>query len=231
MKTIIKIIHDYKVIEYDKCNIYIIENLLEEKFCNKIIELIDTTPFTKTVIEPFNNVECFVASTNEIYDYDFSKFINEEYISLLNDNMNISNSLNYNINEKVKLISKIMENVNCNICFEYNTGYQLRKIYGRTKPHVDGLINILNSNVTFIDKSLEIEHYKMVRNSSIIFSLNDDYDGGVYHFPYHDIQFKMKKGSVIIFPPYWTHPHEVSSVENNTYRYTINTWTLELLNS
>jgi hypothetical protein len=46
----------------------------------------------------------------------------------------------------------------------------------------------------------------------------------------YNISLKMKKGSVIIFPPYWTHLHEVSNLENNTYRYTINTWTLENIN-
>ena len=69
----------------------------------------------------------------------------------------------------------------------------------------------------------------MVRNASMIFALNDDYDGGEFHFPCQDIHIRMKKGSVIIFPPYWTHPHEVSCIRNGTYRYTINTWALELL--
>ena len=245
----IKIIDEYKVIEYDKCNIYVIENLLEEDFCNKIIDLIETIPLKKIVHGDFANVECFIAYTNELlqkndnFYYDFSTQINnKEFCSVSNkkSKINMNNCLNGitnkelqnyidNISEKVKIISNIMKQINPRICFDYNSGYNLRKIYGRTKFHIDGILDVIKSDVTFVNKSQTKDNYKMVRNASMIFALNDNYDGGEFHFPYHDIYLKMKKGSVIIFPPYWTHPHEVSSVENNTYRYTINTWFLEML--
>ena len=45
-----------------------------------------------------------------------------------------------------------------------------------------------------------------------------------------DIKVKLKKGSVIIFPPFWTHPHETEDLLNNTYRYTINTWSCQKIN-
>jgi len=244
--TIVKVINGYRIIEYEKCNIYIIENVLDEYFCNEIINFIETIPLQKIKHREHNNVECFIAYSNKLlkendeFYYEFPTQ-NENNISLISSQLPIKNNrLNGitnkelrryidNINEKMIIISKIISEINPNICFEYNSGYNLRKIYGSTRLHTDNILNVIKTDVNFINKKNTIKNYNMVRNASVILTLNDDYDGGEFHFPYHDIFVRMKKGSVIIFPPYWTHPHEVSAVFNNTFRYTINTWTLELL--
>jgi len=62
---------------------------------------------------------------------------------------------------------------------------------------------------------------------SIIIALNDDYEGGEFYFPIQDFRIKLKKGQIIVFPPYWTHYHMVDSPINETYRYTLNTWLYE----
>lgn len=244
--TTVKIIDGYKTIEYDKCNIYVIENVVDDKFCNEIINLIETLPLKRIQHEEYNNVECFIAYSNELLKEDDEFYYEfptktDNRISLISNQLPITNNrLNGitnqelqrhidTINDKMIIISKIMKEINSNICFEYNSGYNLRKIYGRTKTHTDGILEIIKDYVNFIHKENTIENYNMVRNASMIFALNDDYSGGEFHFPYHDIYMRMKKGSVIIFPPYWTHPHEVSALENDTYRYTINTWPLELM--
>ena len=59
---------------------------------------------------------------------------------------------------------------------------------------------------------------------ALIIALNSDYDGGEFNFPFQNFKTKLKQGEVIIFPAAHTHPHEVSSPENGTLRYTINTW-------
>jgi predicted 2-oxoglutarate/Fe(II)-dependent dioxygenase YbiX len=120
-------------------------------------------------------------------------------------------------------IKNAMCNVNKHIIFDYNTGFILRKIYGETRLHIDNISEIYD-NVNFIKENKKGD-YKMIRNSSMVFTLNDDYEGGMFNFPYYDITVKLKKGSVIIFPPFWTHEHQVYKVENNTYRYTLSTWT------
>ena len=76
-----------------------------------------------------------------------------------------------------------------------------------------------------IDKDLISIH--KIRKLSVIICLNDDYDGSEFYFPAQDYKIKLKKGEAIAFPPYWTHPHEVSAPENGTFRYTINTWLYE----
>jgi hypothetical protein len=97
----------------------------------------------------------------------------------------------------------------------HDNGYTLRKIFGGTKRHVDG-VHSKTGGFT-----------KIVRALSFIAVLNDDYDGGIFNFPAHNLKFKVKKGEVVMFPPYWTHPHSVTSVGEGQARYTINTWILE----
>jgi hypothetical protein len=94
-------------------------------------------------------------------------------------------------------------------------GYTLRRIHGGTKRHVDGVHSKTGGFKNF------------VRCLSMIIVLNDDYDGGIFNFPAQNLKFKVKKGEVVMFPPYWTHPHSVTSVGEGQARYTINTWILE----
>jgi len=97
----------------------------------------------------------------------------------------------------------------------HDSGYTLRRIHGGTKRHVDG-VHSKTGGFT-----------KLVRALSFIAVLNDDYDGGIFNFPAQNLKFKVKKGEVVLFPPYWTHPHSVSSVGEGQARYTINTWIME----
>jgi hypothetical protein len=97
----------------------------------------------------------------------------------------------------------------------HDDGYTLRKIFGGTKRHVDG-VHSKTGGFT-----------KFVRALSFIAVLNDDYDGGIFNFPTQNLKIKVKKGEVILFPPYWTHPHYVTRVGEGQARYTINTWILE----
>lgn len=237
MTEIIKKIEDYNVIEYEKSNIYIIENIIDDVFCDTIIHLIETLPLIKVAHKYRQNVECYIAYTTELLKENDEIFYifpsntshtKSMYSNYLNGitNDELQEQIN-KISEKMKIVSTIIKQINNGISLNHNSGYNLRKIYGRTKIHSDGLINIHDSDITFINKEEETEEYKMVRNASIIFALNDNYEGGIFHFPVQDISFKLKRGSVVIFPPYWTHPHEVSSVENGTFRYTINTWSCE----
>tara|TARA_Y100000389_G_scaffold164451_1_gene168145 strand:+ start:283 stop:1200 length:918 start_codon:yes stop_codon:yes gene_type:complete len=91
-----------------------------------------------------------------------------------------------------------------------DTAYQFRKIFGETRLHYDG-----------IKGSYEDTNERFL---SVIICLNDDYEGGEICFPVQDRIIKMKKGDILAFPPYWTHPHYSNDLLNKTYRYTVNTW-------
>ena len=242
-----KLIHkldNNSVIEYEKSCIYIIENILQDDFCQELIDIINTVPLKKIVHSKGNNVECNIVYIEEMMKendelfYEFSTNT-KKYEELLEKIKNPDtpihkNKLNgikikkikkYNdvINEIMQKIASTIGQVNNKIELNQNTGYMLRKVYGETRLHIDNISQIYDTNVNFI-KNNHIGNYKMIRTASIIFGLNDDYEGGIYNFPYYDISIRLKKGSVIIFPPYWTHEHQVSRVLNGTYRYTLSTW-------
>jgi predicted 2-oxoglutarate/Fe(II)-dependent dioxygenase YbiX len=89
----------------------------------------------------------------------------------------------------------------------------LRKIYGDTSLHIDDIYGII-----------DLKTYIPPRKLACIIAVNDDYEGGELIFPCQDRAIKLKKGQMILFPPYFTHPHYSEKLKNNTYRYTITTW-------
>jgi len=244
MTEILKVIDNYNVIEYDKTNIFVLENIIDDKLCLEFIDFINELPLKKLhYLDDINNVKCYSyisdALFNDEYYNNFYRFsIDDILYNKLLENVNkkksiYSNKINgidktktqniiTNINKKIEIANSIMTKL-CSLTLDYNTGYTFRKIYGETRSHIDGITKIYNSNVTFI-KENNSGDYRMIRKLSIIFSLNDDYDGGIFNFPYQNVSIKLKKGSLLLFPPYWTHPHNCTELENNTYRYTISTW-------
>ena len=116
-------------------------------------------------------------------------------------------------NELVKVIYKILVKAkqdNPYLNGGEDSGYALREIYGATKLHIDSVIDPDNPTKG--------------RAASIIIALNSDYEGGEFNFPLQNYKVKLQQGDAIVFPATYTHPHEVSSPENGTLRYTINTW-------
>ena len=68
------------------------------------------------------------------------------------------------------------------------------------------------------------DHFKQQpRTLSCTLCLNDDYDGGEFAFFNREIKYKLKKGSILLFPSNFMYPHEVMPVTSGT-RYSIITW-------
>ena len=184
-------------------NIFIFENseLITNDFCKELINYINTT--SNSLTEEWGN------NTNVNCKYINISDIKEDEIRTKFDN-DIYKIINYIIN--------YLNNEYGIIC-SGDSGYCLRKIHGPTRLHKDGIsVELIENRYIPIKK---------IRNMSIIIELNDDYDGGECYFPVQDFKIKLKKGQIIAFPPYWTHPHMVSGPLNGTYRYTINTWLYE----
>ena len=85
-----------------------------------------------------------------------------------------------------------------------DTGFNLRRISGATREHVDNGEGQDNRNV------------------SIIVGLNSDYEEGEFHFPVQDFSTTVKQGEAILFPVWFMYPHYVDAPIG--FRYTINTW-------
>jgi len=244
VKEIIKEIRGLNVIEYEKTNIYIIENLIDDSQCKKFINFIEKLPLKKIFYAPGNNVPCYVKNLDELLDLNdefFYLFPNckKEYNEIMKDvNKKDDITSNYlngftkedlleyknEFNQIMQKVGEIMQSVNNSIDCNYNSGYILRKIYGNTRLHSDGINEIQEANITFVKENHK-GNYKMIRNTTVIISLNDDYEGGNFNFPYYDISIRLKKGSILLFPPFWTHTHSTDDLLNDTFRYTITTWT------
>ena len=186
-------------------NIFLIDDktILNYDDCDFYTEIIDNfisnNSYSNQLWEPGNNVNC---NTFILNNDNLNNFFNK---SLVNDIMNRT--------------TRIFNNINTHLEQDYdltvggNSGFQFRKIFGATRVHKDGIYDTntpLNINQT--------------RIASVIICLNDDYEGGEFYFPIQDIKVKLKKGQIIVFPPFWTHPHLTMDLKNRTYRYTINSW-------
>ena len=47
------------------------------------------------------------------------------------------------------------------------------------------------------------------------------------NFQEQNLKINLKKGDLICFPPYWTHPYSLTCPKNNSYCFTINTYSIE----
>ena len=134
---------------------------------------------------------------------------------LLEDNQNVQGRYvlpkhTDKIHSKIyKVFKKLQDRIRADMHLDVigDSGFQLRKIHGTTRLHHDGVYDKL-----------------LLRSLSCIIALNSDYGDGDIQFPLQHFKYHMKKGDILLFPPYWTHPHQVYPPHAGTYRYTINTW-------
>jgi hypothetical protein len=194
-------IDGFDITEFSNKHIYIFNNVLNNEICENIINEMNSFEYKNNTINETNNVECY-----ECINYDHS-------------------NIGIFLRDIVQRIFNAMKQLK-KITILGDTGIQLRKVYGSTRKHVDGVCTDLIEHPTYNIK------IKNVRILTLVGVLNDDYEGGIYNFPDQNIQIKLKSGSVLVFPPYFTHPHEVSSViQNNVnnikYRYIFSSWALD----
>lgn len=162
----------------EKC-LFVFGNAFSRDVCTSItdhfsrLEREGSALITKTYLADNNNVSCLSLRS------DLTPFDDDIYAELLK-------------------ISGVLGKT-FHLTIDSDTGFELRKIFGPTRLHVDG------PNRMF----------------SVIVALNDD-DAAEIVFPLQRERIKLSKGDVLVFPPYWTHPHFVTNPSR--YRFTITTW-------
>ena len=197
--------------ELIKYNIFLKDSFISDEDCDFIRNFIDESNKTNDLNQekwgPGSNVQCFYFNIENINDCEMK--------------VKIENII-YN---KMVLFQKELKE-KYNIHTKGDSGYCLRKIYGATKEHYDKI-----STIKYIENinNKEYIYINNIRALSVILILNNDYEGCFFEFPIQNISLSLKKGQLIAFPPYWTHPHKVTEPLNNTYRYTINTWLYGIL--
>ena len=83
------------------------------------------------------------------------------------------------------------------------------------KRHID--------NILLSSRTQEVEQGIPTRDVSIVGYLNDDFEGGETFFDRQNIKVTPKKGSAIVFPAYYTHPHQSIMVRSGR-KYSWTTW-------
>lgn len=90
--------------------------------------------------------------------------------------------------------------------------YQKGQFY---KRHVDNLL--LSSRLEEAARGIPI------RDISLVGYLNEDFEGGETFFDRQNLKVKPQIGSVLVFPSYYTHPHQsLPVIEGQKYCFT--TW-------
>ena len=80
-----------------------------------------------------------------------------------------------------------------------------------------------DSNITIDcirDSNMDVVPKDKVKCLTIILALNDT----DLYFPKQDVSIKLKKGEIVIFPPYWTHPYKIRATDSNSVTYILKTW-------
>lgn len=194
--TFSKVMSKYNIKEIGSSNIYIIEDAFDQKICNDLIEYINKSELDYLIFSDTNNVQCYNVKNIEVNDMNTG--IRNKTEELL---MEITK-----YNNRIKVIGQTM--------------FELRKVYGETRLHQDGIFDIPIE----IQENIKI---KSVRSLTLVITLNDDYEGGLYMFPNQNITIKPKRGTAILFPPYYTHVHSVTRIETGKFRYICSSWGLD----
>lgn len=181
---------EYNIREILNTNIYIVEDVFNEKECEDLIK--------------------FIEGHNKKRD----KYLIDGYVFYLSKENKKDEEIDYIIYKKIRKILGFMKKKNPYLSVTGDVQYHFRKMIGETELHVD---EVRSSNIDYL--------LNKTRCMAIVFNLNDNYTGGEFNFPHQSISVKLKRGEVLLFPPFWTHPHKVSSVSSP--RYTITTWATE----
>jgi len=238
--------------EYLQKYIFVFENVISKEFCSEMITFLDNYPLRHSEIKRGNYVKCdeyFISNKNRpennTIHYSFSSDITSKQS---NKNYGITNSVidNYvdKLNEYMKIILGLLPK-NARVLthkVKYSAGYRIRKSRWFTNSHFDGMVRCIKKNNIYpLDKeedmSIITDEDEFLRIASVIITLNDDYDGGDFNFPDLNVKIHAPRGSILLFPPYWTHIHNVSQIqpdktrsdsENSIkHRYTIQLWLLD----
>jgi hypothetical protein len=109
----------------------------------------------------------------------------------------------------IRSIVYVMQTINASI-FNNNipriSDVCVRKIDGPTRQHADGPAS---------DGG--------IRLLTCVIAFNSDYKEGKFYLPKQNIELKLEAGDIILFPPYWTHPHYTDNPVENV-RYTSTFW-------
>ena len=206
-----KLSNNIIVHEYDN-NIYIIKNLIPTTFCSKFVNIMKQLNMdNKTEYGKNSNVLTYYVSIFKICE------LCEQQITSCEDNETLNFLLRIFLSVYIRLIAYIINTINTHIFNHQIPKFDeivFRKIHGATRLHTDGIYGSDDAREARCDRIL-----------SCIIAFNDNYTQGHFCFPKNELNIKLNTGDILLFPPYWTHPHYTTEPIDD-YRYTSTFWFL-----
>lgn len=181
-------------------DILLVEGLLEAALCQHLLQVVETCQFETAGIE-LTQIDTRIRS-NDLLRLDASR--------------PLLNSTNRLLLGKVAQIQRLLLQLygvpfphaeTCSI-LRYSPG----QFY---KRHIDNLL--LASRIEEASQGIPI------RDISIVGYLNQDFAGGETYFDRQELKVKPQAGSVLVFPSYYTHPHQSLPVVTGQ-KYAFTTW-------
>jgi prolyl 4-hydroxylase len=180
-------------------DILLIEDLLEPSLCSHIMQVAECCQFKPSSIL-VNVVDTDVRSS--------------DMLPLGNTGQQLQESTNQILLTKVRVIQdalfkhygvKFSQAEMCSI-LRYKPGQSYKR-------HVDNLL--------LASRFQEVANGIPTRDISIIGYLNDNFEGGETLFDRQNIKVKPQAGSAIVFPSYYTHPHQsLPVIRGRKYAFT-----------
>lgn len=166
-------------------DILLFEELLDVALCSHIIQIAECSHFEQAEIE-LATVKTQIRSNEILYLSNTNSLLSSTNQLLLNRIYIIQQTLNQIYRIKFSQIET------CSIL-----RYQSGQFY---KRHVDNLL--------LASRRDEAAQGVPTRDVSLVGYLNDDFVGGETFFDRQNLKVKPQQGSVLVFPSYYTHPHQ-----------------------
>ncbi len=206
-----KLSNNIVVHEYDN-NIYVIKNLITTTFCSKFVNIMkQLTMDNITEYGISSNVLTYSASIFNICE------LSRQQITSCEDNETLNNLLRIFLSVYIRLIVYIINTINKRVFDNQIPKFNdiaFRKIHGPTREHIDGIYGGQDGREAMQERLL-----------TCIIAFNDNYTEGDIYFPKNELKLKLNTGDILLFPPYWTHPHYTTKPIGD-YRYTSTFWFL-----
>ena len=181
-------------------DILLFERLLDSALCYHIIKIAECCQFEAAGIE-LSTVKTQIRSNEILYLAEHNSLLKSTNQILLGRVAFIQQLLHHHYGVKFSQAET------CSIL-----RYQPGQYY---KRHIDNLL--LSSRLE------EVAQGVPTRDISIVGYLNDDFEGGETFFDRQNIKIKPTIGSVVVFPSYYTHPHQALPVIKGQ-KYSFTTW-------
>ena len=182
-------------------NIFVLPNVVSEELCREVIQYFENN-------KELHNQRSYTKGNNVICDAIFANDHKRTHKGTVDIDAKIFQALTAVIKDNLyyKLPKAWLYSTDSTL---QDSGYEIRKIKGSTRFHADDIDPkvISSDSVTF-------------RVGTIIVCLSNSLD--TLDFPMQNRKVKLDQGTLIFFPPYWTHPHQTTYGGSESYR--IQTW-------